>query len=147
MNIHQIRQRISIIHRSLKTLRNDAEIESDAISHIDIDMANNPEEFAITSGRSEEEYAKWRNKARWARHYKVKNLAQIQEDIIALEEELADLHMRQYAFEAGYSGSDPTDLLLALNHMMMDVLALTQYQPTQQQTGLLAAVQHATKGG
>lgn len=147
MNINQIKQRISTIHRSLKTLRMDAEIESDAISHIDIDMANNAEEFAVTSGRPAEDYAVWRNKARWARHYKVKNLATIQEDIIALEEELADLHMRQYAFEAGYSGSDPADLLCAMKHMMMDVLALTQYQPTQQQAGLLAAVQDATKGG
>lgn len=146
-NIHRIRDRISIINRSLKALRTDAELESDAISHIDIDMANNAEEFAVTSGRPAEDYATWRNKARWARHYKVKNLAKFQEDIIALEEELADLHMRQYAAEAGYLGAEPTDLLCAMKHMMMDVLSLTQYQPTQQQTGLLAAVQDATKGG
>lgn len=145
--VSRVRRRIEDINRTLKGLRHDAEIASDAISHIDIDLSNTADEFAITTGRPESEYPLWRKRARWARHNRVKELATLQENIVALEEELAAVYMQLYAEEAGYSGHEERELLVAMNHMMMEVLGVTGYQPSKQQVGLLAAVSDATKGG
>lgn len=112
----------------------------DAIENIDLDLANDADAFAATTGKSREEFYQWRKRAKTAQLFRKRRLRKVGELRRDAEVERTRLQMLLMADRAGYRGQDPQQLLDALYLLSMDLVERTKVQLDEQETGLLLAV-------
>lgn len=112
----------------------------EALEGIHVDLDNDAEAFTVTTGRSKEEFYKWRRRAKQAYLHKERRLNKVRELKRNAESERARVQMLLLSEKAGYRGEDPVRLLDALYLLSMDIVERTGVRLDEHETGLLMAV-------
>jgi len=145
-NVDRLRALIQDHEQHLADLTGDEEMLHDALRQIRMDLANTMDEFVATTSRPASEFYRWRRKAKWAEHHKLKEIDRKRTAIISTKQHLSNAYMMLYAEESRYAGEDEGRLLNALYHLTMEILRGTQYQLDEHQLGLVAAVRLKAEG-
>ncbi len=136
----ELRIQLESHEKMLNDLQEEISVMEEGVSHIDIDLSNTVAEFVESTGRQSYEFYKWRRKAKWARHHKIKAITVAQERVRAYEEKVRQTQLLLHAVESGYRGQDPHQLLSATYHLLMEVLSRSDYTVDAHQMGLIAAI-------
>lgn len=113
--------------------------------HIESDLDSTLPEFVETTGEQPHAYYSWRRRAKTALYHKQRSLAVEKKNLDSLKMSAERLEMLVKAFESGYRGEDTEQLLLALLHLVQDVISATRYKVDEEQVGLLACVSYRLK--
>ena len=143
-NLDRLRVTVAALEADLTSATEDEVALVESLRKIDMDLSNTQEEFAYTTGRDPSQYHPWKKKAKWARYHKNRAVEKKREEITDLNRRLMDAKMLVLAVESRYLEGDPISLIRASYHLLMDVLTATEYQPSQHQLGLLAALRAIT---
>jgi hypothetical protein len=123
----------------------DEEALTDGLRKIDIDLSNTLSEFVETTGKDAREFYPWRKRAKWARYHKQRAIEKKKEERAQAHAMLTDTQMLLYAQESGYRGESNEMLLRAAYHLLMEILAHSQYRLDSHQLGLVAAMRDRTE--
>lgn len=144
-DIAYLRALTEALSAKLTEINEDEDVLVDSLRKIDIDLSNTLSEFVETTGRDARDFYPWRKKAKWARYHKQRSIEKKQEERARVQSQLTDAQMLLYAQESGYRGENNEMLLRAAYHLLMEILAYSQYRLDEHQLGLIAAVRDRTE--
>jgi hypothetical protein len=122
----------------------DSEERADALietcQHIEADLNSTMPEFVETTGKQPYAYYGWRRSAKAALLYKEREIEAERKRHGDLEADAQRIATLVKVAESSYRGEDTSQLLRAMLHMTNDIIAATNYAPSEEQDGLIACV-------